>query len=39
MESLFGPLAHARRGNPDTSREAAEQITPRIRQLAVWIAA
>jgi hypothetical protein len=33
MESLFGPLAHARRGNPDTSREAAEQITPRIRQL------
>jgi len=33
MESLFGPMAHARRGNPDTSHEAAEEITPRIRQL------
>lgn len=33
MESLFGPLAHARRGDPDTSREAAEEVTPRIREL------
>lgn len=33
MESLFGPQAHARRGNPDTSREAAEEVTPRIREL------
>jgi hypothetical protein len=33
MESLFGPMAQARRGNPDTSHEAAEEVTPRIRQL------
>jgi hypothetical protein len=33
LESLFGPLAHARRGDPDTSREAALEVTPRIRLL------
>jgi len=33
LESLFGPLAHGRRGDPETSRDAAVEITPKIRQL------
>ena len=35
MEDMFTPIARARAGNPDTSREAAEEVTPRIRELQV----
>lgn len=33
MNDLFTPIAHARRSDPDTSREAANDISPALREI------
>lgn len=37
MDDLFTPLAHARRTDPDTSREAANDISSALRQIQIAV--
>jgi len=38
MSDLFGGKAHARREDPETSHEAADSVTPALRQLQAKVA-